>query len=83
MPVSIFDSSASNLSTQSAMEAYTHAMQAHTLSQISFLDPSEYREISDRVSDDVSTNTVLSQGHGPPNAVKTEGSAASFERCRI
>ena len=75
MPVSIFDSSASNLSTQNAMEAYTHAMQAYTLSQISSLDLSEHHEISDRVSDDVPTNSVLYQGPGPPNAVNTEEAA--------
>ncbi|KAJ5413645.1 hypothetical protein N7509_000272 [Penicillium cosmopolitanum] len=71
IPLSIFNTSASNLSTQSSMEAYTHAMQTYTLSQISFLDLSEHHEISDRVSDDFPTKNVLYQGPGP-NAVKTE-----------
>jgi hypothetical protein len=57
--LSIFDSSASNLPTQSAMGAYTHAMQAHTLSQISSLGRSENHKISDRNSDDVPTSSVL------------------------
>jgi hypothetical protein len=79
MPTSTFDSSASSLSTQSAMEAYTHAMQAHTLSQISFLGlslgTSENHEINDRDSVDVSTSDVLYQAPGPPYAAETEGAA--------
>ncbi len=57
------------------MEAYTHAMQAHSLSQISFLDLSENHIISDRDSDDVPTSGVLYQGPGPPNAAETEEAA--------
>ncbi|CAG7954157.1 unnamed protein product [Penicillium salamii] len=76
MPISIFDSSASNPSTQSAMEAYTHAMQAHALSQISFLGLnlglSENHGINDRDSDDVRTSDVLYEGPSPPDAAETE-----------
>jgi hypothetical protein len=72
MPSSIFDLSASNFSTQSAIEAYTHAMQAYTLSQISFLKPSEHLGIGDRDPDDVPTTGVLYQSHGPPIAVEFE-----------
>ncbi|KAJ5340274.1 hypothetical protein N7541_009499 [Penicillium brevicompactum] len=72
MPVSIFDTSASNPLTQSAMKAYTHAMQAYTLSQISSLGPSEIHEISDRDYDDVPTIGVLYQGPGPPIAAETK-----------
>lgn len=53
------------------MEAYTHAMQAHTLSQISFLDLSENHRISDRDSDDFPTSCVLYQGPGTLNAAET------------
>ncbi|KAJ5742306.1 hypothetical protein N7533_011715 [Penicillium manginii] len=66
MPSSIFDLSASNLATQSAIESYTHAMQAYTLSQISFLNPSEHLGIGDRDPDDVLTSSVLYQSHAPP-----------------
>jgi hypothetical protein len=66
---------ASNSLTQSAMEAYTHAMQAYTLSQISFLDISEIHEISDRDSDDVPTIGVLYQGLSPPIAAGTKEAA--------
>ncbi|CAI7641827.1 unnamed protein product [Penicillium pancosmium] len=75
MPSSIFDPSASNLSTQSAIEAYTHAMQAYTLSQISFLKPSEHHRIGNRDSDDDPTTSVLYQSHGSPIAVEFEEAA--------
>jgi hypothetical protein len=75
MPLSIFDPDASNLSIQSAMKAYTHAMQTHILSQVSSLGLSEKHEISDRDSDDVHTSGVLCQGPGPPNAAETEEAA--------
>jgi hypothetical protein len=75
MPLSIFDSNASNLSIQSAMKAYTHAMRAHILSQISSLGLSENYEISDRDSNDVHTSGVLCQGPGPSNAAETEEAA--------
>ncbi|KAJ5820603.1 hypothetical protein N7474_006194 [Penicillium riverlandense] len=78
MPLSIFDSSgtsASNLLIQSAVEAYTHAMHAHTLSQVSSFDLSENHKIRDRVSDDVHTSGVLYQGPGPPNAAVSEEAA--------
>jgi hypothetical protein len=75
MPSSIFDTNASNLSTQSAMKAYAHAMQAHILSQISSLGLSKNHEISGRDSDDVPTSGVLCQGPGSPNAAETEEAA--------
>lgn len=75
MPVSNFDPSASNSLTQSAMEAYTHPMQAYTLSQISFLDIREIHEISDRDPDDVPTIGVLYQGPSPPIAAETKEAA--------
>ncbi|KAJ5260966.1 hypothetical protein N7524_006100 [Penicillium chrysogenum] len=79
LPISIFDSSASNLSTQSAMEAYNHAMQVHTLSQISFLGLnlglSDNHGISDRDSGDVPTGDVIYQGSDLPNAAETEEAA--------
>lgn len=75
MHSSIFDLSASNLATQSAMEAYNHAMQAYTLYQISFLKPSEHLGIGDRDPDDVPTTGVLCQSHGPPIAVEFEEAA--------
>jgi hypothetical protein len=75
MPVSMFDSNACTTLTQSAMEGYTHAMQAYALSQISSLDLSEDFEISDKDSDDVPNKGVLYQGPGPPNAAETEEAA--------
>jgi hypothetical protein len=75
MPLSIFDSSASNLSTQSATEVYTHAMNVYTLSQISFLTPGENLEIGARDSVDVPTSGVPSQRHGPSIAVEFEEAA--------
>lgn len=83
MPISIFDSSASNHLTQNAMEAYTHAMQAHTQSQISSLDGlSESHGTSSRDSGNVPTSGVLHQGSGPPMQLrlkKSDGKPATTQ----
>ncbi|CDM29083.1 unnamed protein product [Penicillium roqueforti FM164] len=76
MPESIFDPSPGNPLAQSAISAYTHAMQTYTLSQISSLDPSKIHEISDRVSDDISIIGVLFKGPGhPPIAAEAKEAA--------
>jgi hypothetical protein len=66
MRFSIFDSNASDLSIQSAMKVYAHAMQALVLSQMSSLDLSQDHDISDRDSDNVPISGVLCQGPVPP-----------------
>jgi hypothetical protein len=75
MPISIFDYSATNSSAHNAMEAYTHAMQAYALSQVSFFDLSENFEIRDKDSDDVPTKGMLYQGPGPPDTVEADEAA--------
>jgi hypothetical protein len=77
MPVSTFDACASNLSTHSAIEAYTHAMQIHTLSQISSLGLSENQETSGRDFDDVTTSDVPYQGLNAAETAEAARQAAN------
>ncbi|KAJ5413767.1 hypothetical protein N7509_000394 [Penicillium cosmopolitanum] len=80
MPISIIDSIASRPLTQDTMEAYTHAMIAHTQSQIcSLVGLSESHGTSHRGSGDVPASGVLHQGPGPPTPLrlKTDGTLAT------
>jgi hypothetical protein len=72
MPVSTFDSS-----THSTIEAYTHAMQIHTLSQISSLGLSKTQETSGRDSDDVTTSGVPYQGSNATETAEAARQAAN------
>lgn len=76
MPISIFNSSAGNYSAYNPMEAYTHSMQAHVLSQMAFLKSCETHGIESRASDDVAASGVPYQGPGPPIAVELEEAVA-------
>jgi hypothetical protein len=76
VPISIFNSSAGNYSAYNAMEAYTHSMQAHVLSQMAFLKSCKTHGIECKDSDDVPTSGVLYQGPGPPIAVEIEEAVA-------
>jgi hypothetical protein len=78
MPISLSDSSAGIPSTCSAMEDYTHSMQAYVISRMSFIKRCETHGIADRESDDVLTSDVLYQGPGPPIAAELEEAAGQL-----
>lgn len=75
-PIAIFNSSAGNFSAYNPMEAYTHSMQAHVLSQMAFLKSCKTHGIESRASDDVPASSVLYQGPGPPIEVELEEAVA-------